>query len=102
MSKFYTVKKKIGEVEYTAQFNGISAALEAVDGSYIEGTSNTSILKLSKYLFQNVIVEPTNLSIDDFDNMEEFNAVVTFAREVMQGDFRDKKDESAATAKGTK
>ena len=34
MEKFKTVKKIIDGVEYTAQFNGLSAALEAVDNSY--------------------------------------------------------------------
>lgn len=50
MVNFYTSKKKINGKEYTAQFNGISAALKAVDDSYIEGTNNTSVEKLSKYL----------------------------------------------------
>ncbi len=94
MSKFYTVKKEIGGKTYTCQFNGISAALESVDKSYIDGTNNTSVLKLSEYLFENVVVEPKGLTPDDFDNMDDFNAVVTFAREVMQGNFRDQKDES--------
>ena len=102
MANFYTVKKAIKGKEYTAQFNGISAALDAVDSSYIEGTSNTSVLKLAKYLFENVIVEPKGLTPDDFDSMEEFNEVVTFAREVMQGDFREKKDEVAAKPKGAR
>lgn len=96
MAKFYNVTKEINGKTYVAQFNGISAALKAVDESYIEGTNNTSVSKLAKYLFENVIVEPKGLSADDFDTMEEFNEVVSFAREVMQGDFREKKDEGAA------
>ena len=99
-NKFYTVEKEINGVKYKAQFNGISAALKAVDSSYIEGTQNTSVDKLAKYLFDNVIVEPKGLTADDFDSMEEFNQVVTFAREVMQGDFRDKKDEKPTKAAG--
>lgn len=95
MAKFYTVKKEINGVTYIAQFNGISAALKAVDNSYIEGTNNTSVEKLSKYLFENIIVEPKGLTPDSFESMEEFNEVVTFAREVMQGDFREKKDEKS-------
>ena len=92
MAKFYTVDKVINGKTYKAQFNGISAALKAVDASYIDGTSNTSVEKLSKYLFENVIVEPKGLTADDFDSMEEFNEVIGFAREVMQGDFRSKED----------
>lgn len=89
-NKFYTVEKEINGNKYVAQFNGLSCALRAVDQSYIEGSNNTSIEALSRYIFDNVIVEPKGLSIDDFDSMEEFNEVVTFGREVMQGKFRDK------------
>ena len=99
MAKFYTVTKEIGGKTYKAQFNGISAALKAVDASYIDGTSNTSVEKLSKYLFENVIVEPKGLTADDFESMEEFNEVVSFAREVMQGEFRDKEDTKPTKAK---
>jgi len=80
-----TKSKTINGVEYTAQFKGLSAALEAVDDSYIDGTQNTSVEKLSKYLFENIIVKPSNLTIDDFDNMDDFNDVVSFARDAMQG-----------------
>ena len=98
MANIYTVTKEINGKEYKAQFNGISAALKAVDASYVDGTSNISVDKLAKYLFANVIVEPKGLTADDFDSMEEFNEVVTFAREVMQGDFRGTQDESATKA----
>lgn len=102
MANFYTVKKTIGGKEYTAQFNGISAALSAVDNSYVDGTNNISVSKLSKYLFENVIVEPKGLTADDFDNMDDFNEVVTFAREVMQGNFREKANEKPADEKSKK
>ena len=46
-------------------------------------------------IVKNVIVEPKGLDVDDFDSMEEFNEVVTFGREVMQGKFRDKANASA-------
>lgn len=93
MTNIYTVKKTIRGKEYIGQFNGLSAALKAIDNSYIEGTQNMSLEKLSAYLFDNVIVEPKGLTPDSFDSMDEFNEVVAFAREVMQGDFREKKDE---------
>lgn len=92
--KFYTVEKEINGKTYKAQFNGISAAIDAVDNSYIDDTSNISVAKLSKYIFDNVIVEPKGLTADDFDTMDEFNAVISWAREVMQGNFRDKADEA--------
>jgi hypothetical protein len=92
--KFYTVEKEINGKKYVAQFNGISAAIEAVDNSYIDGSSNVSMAKLSKYLLENVIVEPKGLTADDFDTMDEFSDVISWAREVMQGDFRDKANEA--------
>ena len=98
MAKIYTATKKINGKEYTAQFNGISAALKGVDSSYIEGSNNISLEKLSTYIFENVIVEPTNLTADDFESMDEFNEVVKFGREVMQGNFREKKDEKPTKA----
>ena len=99
-NKFYTVEKVIKGKTYKAQFNGISASLEAIDRSYIDGTNTTSMVKLSKYLLENVIVQPANLTADDFETMEEFNEVITFAREVMQGDFRNKEDEGTTAKKG--
>lgn len=86
--KFYSVEKEIKGVKYTAQFNGLSAALKAVDDSYIEGTENLSTLKLAEYIFEHVIVEPKGLTPDSFDSMEDFNAVVKWAQGVMQGKFR--------------
>ena len=90
--KFYTATKEINGKKYTAQFNGLSCALRAVDSTYIEGTNNTSVEKMSDYIFQNVIVEPKGLTIDDFESMEEFNEVVSFGRDVMQGKFRPEED----------
>ena len=77
--------KQIGDVEYVARFNGLSKALKAIDGCYIEGTGNTSIEKLAAYILDNVVVKPAKLTIDDFQSMNEFNEVIEFAREVMQG-----------------
>lgn len=99
---FYTAKKTIKGKEYVAQFNGISASLEAIDQSYIEGTNTTSMVKLSKYLLENVIVEPKGLTPDSFDTMDEFNEVISFAREVMSGDFRNEEVEGTATKKSAK
>lgn len=101
-NKFYQVKKEIGGKEYTAQFAGISVALKAVDASYIDGSSNTSVEKLAEYLFNHVIVEPKGLKIDDFESLEEFNEVIAFARGVMQGSFREKANTDAAKAAGKK
>ena len=91
--KFYTVEKEIGGVKYVAQFNGISAALEATDSFYIDGTGNVSSAKLAKYILSNVIVEPKGLTPDDFDTVAALSEVVAWGNGVMQGDFRPQKEE---------
>lgn len=98
--KPYTVEKEIRGKKYVFQFNGLSAALRAVDESYIPGTTNTSVEKLATYLFENVVVQPKGLSIDDFDSMEEFNEVISVARQVMSGDFRKEVIEKQSKGKG--
>lgn len=100
MAKTYTIKKIINGTEYVAQFSGISTSLRAVDESYIEGTSNTSMNKMAEFLFKYVIVEPKNLTVDDFESMDDFNAVVKFATGVMKGEFRAEANPGAAKAKG--
>lgn len=101
MANFYQVKKTINGVEYTAQFNGVSAALRAVDACYIEGTQNISSFKLSEYVLDNVIVNP-KVSVDDFNSVEELNAVTEWGQQVMQGNFRNEEDEAATETKGKK
>ena len=102
MANTYQITKEINKKMYTAQFGGLSVALKAVDASYIDGTSTTSVEKLAKYLFDHVIVEPKGLTIDDFEDLNEFNEVVSFARGVMQGEFRKEAERPAAEAKGRK
>ena len=94
-NKFYTVNKTINGKEYTAQFNGLSAGLQAIDNSYIEGTQNTSMEKLIGYILKNVIVNP-KMEIDDFETMDELNEVVRFGRAVMEGKFRETSKQGGA------
>lgn len=98
--KFYQVEKEINGKKYIAQFGGLSVALKAVDASYLDGSTNTSVEKLANYLFRHVIVEPKNLTADDFDSLDEFNEVVAFARGVMQGNFREEIHRGATEATG--
>lgn len=93
-NKFYTREKEIGGIKYVAQFNGLSENFRAVDSSYIEGSSNTSLEKMNNYILENVIVEPKGLTIDDFDDLETFNEVIKFGTQVMQGKFRDENKKS--------
>lgn len=99
MPNFYTVEKEINGKTYKAQFNGIGAALEAIDSSYIDGTNNVSMTKLSNYLFKYVLVEPKGITANDFDNMAEFNEVIGFLREVMEGSFRNEQDNNTTKEK---
>lgn len=114
------IRETINGVEYVAKFNGITEALRAIDSTYIDGTDTTSVKKLSEYLFENVIIEPKKLSFDEFESMDEYNKVVAFARdamqggetmtefnkvigfgrEVMQGTFRNTTEQKTARAKG--
>lgn len=89
-NKFYTKKKVIDGVEYTAQFNGLSYALKTIDESYIDNSSNLSMEKLNATILENVIVDP-KVTIDDFDDIDTLRKVVEFGQQVMQGKFRDKK-----------
>lgn len=100
MAKTYKVDKVINGTKYTAQFNGLLAALEIIDNSYIDNSSNISIEKLGEHILKNVIVSPAGLTANDFDNMDEYNAVVTFGREVMQGNFREKADKKSTETEG--
>lgn len=97
--KYYTRKKVIDGVEYTAQFNGISAYVDAVDECHVSVDGTTTTMgwgKLNRYILEKVIVEPAGLTMDDFESLETMSEVVRFGREVMQGKFRDSKDEGAA------
>lgn len=85
-TKFRTFKKTINGKEYTAQFSGVAAAMRAIDNSYTDDGQNTSMEKLSKYILENVIVEPKNLTLDDFDSVKEATDVISWGREVMQGE----------------
>lgn len=92
MAKFYQVEKEIRGKKYVCVFNGIEAALEMADSTYVDGTSNTSLVKLANYLFENVVVTPKNLKPDDFADMKEFAEVIAFAKGVAQGDIQPKED----------
>lgn len=110
-----TETKIIDGKEYTAKFSGLLTALRCVDESYADDGEGTDIDKLAEFLFKNVITEPKNLTIDEFETMDEFKKVVKFAQEVMRGEcwqdfsailkfaqnvmngrFRDKKDKATA------
>lgn len=95
-NNFYTVKKEIEGKEYVAQFSGISTVLKAVDECKT-ADGGVSSEKTAEFIFENVIVEPKGINADDFEDIDEFNKVIKFGQEVMQGKFRDKKEQGTAT-----
>lgn len=101
---FYQKEKEVNGKKYIAQFNGVLAALRAADQSYIgvNGTTTTSNELLGKYILENVIVEPKGLSFDDFESIDEYNEVLSFGRDVMQGTFRDEKKQREVKENGKK
>lgn len=97
--KPYIIEKKIGDVNYKAQFMGVSVAMRALD-EWRKENENISLVAMAEYILKHVIVEPQNLTMDDFDCVDELNEVVAFGREVFQGNFRNEAVEGTAKAKG--
>lgn len=94
--KTYTATKEINGVTYRAQFNGVREAVRA------KKEYGSDELKLAEYLLENVIVDPPHLSIDDFDDLLEYQKVTNFAASVMTGRFRDEQNEGRAEASSEK
>ncbi len=99
MVKPFQTTKEINGKKYTAQFNGVGAALNGED-AWNEGNGKLSNRKMADYLLKNVIVEPKGLTPDDFDTVSDLDAVVTFALSVMNGYFRPGTSSAKAEAKG--
>lgn len=99
MANFYQVEKEINGVKYVAQHNGLTAALEAVDNSYIDNSPNTSLVKINNYILKNVIVEPHGLKIDDFADIDALNEVIAFGRGVMQGEIKPNSEKETKSTK---
>lgn len=92
MAKFesYKVTKEIDGTKYTAQFAGCSVALRATDDCK-DKNGEVSNLKLSQFLLDHVIVDPVNLTVDDFEDVEKLGNVTSFAGEVMSGKIKPEK-----------
>lgn len=92
--KTYTATKEINGVTYRAQFNGVREAVRATN----QYAGNE--LGFDEYLLENVIVEPSHLQLDDFENMDEFRQVIRFAANVLAGRFRNNENENGAGTGG--
>lgn len=79
-----TKTKIINGKEYTAKFGGVRMILKYLDDLYAGGSIVPSAKRANEFIFANVIVEPKNLTLDDFGSMKELDEVTEFAREVMQ------------------
>lgn len=91
----YTATKTIQGTTYRAQFNGVR--------EYVRATSmyGNDELKLDEYLLANVIVEPPGVKLDDFENVDEYRAVIRFATSVMLGRFRNEPEPVGDSGSGT-
>lgn len=96
MKKYEKVTKTINGVEYTAQFNGFREMYKAM--SKIQKNGEVDLEAAADYLFENVIVSPKT-DIDDFEDFEELNTVITFGMEVMQGKGNFHKSDKATNKK---
>ena len=88
-------EKEINGITFKAQFNGISAMLEATE---IVGDSE----KLSsEYLFENVLVEPKISNIDEYfgTDIDFYKEVVAFAGAVFRADSKYFPKSDKATTK---
>lgn len=101
-TKFYQITKTINGVEYEAQYNGNSQFYEFQDEckKNIGGVAELNMKQVAKFIFENVIISPKGLTLDDFDSFEDSQDVITFGIDVMRGNFRNKKDKAGAGTKG--
>ena len=93
-------EETINGVKCIAQFNGVSAMLEATNDA--DGDSK----KMVEYLFKNVLIEPKIDDMDEFfgTDVDFMNEVVSFASAVMRADekYFPKTNKESASSKGTK
>jgi hypothetical protein len=86
----YTIDKEINGTTYKAQFNGLSMKYKMRNECKvnINGAVDTDEEKMTNWILSNVIVEPTGLKIDSFEDGETLDEVTRFGIEVMNGKFR--------------
>lgn len=101
MANIYTVEKEINGKKYIGQYNGRRAQLRALDNSYVDDTDHISFEKMVDYILTHVIVEPKGLDMDDLSD-DEFNEVVAFGRQVMNGELEPKSGKEPAKTKSTR
>lgn len=93
--QFEKVTEEINGVKYTAQYYGLRQAMRAAKVYTNPETGKPDPEKLADYVFENVIVEPSGLSIESFSTFAELNPVVLFAQRVLDGNFRREENKTA-------
>ncbi len=94
--KPYTVEHEIAGERYVAQFCGLREAIRCMDEC--ASGDGVNMEKFMGYILQHIIVRPSGLSMDDFDDMDTLSEVVRFGREVMQGRFRTEQKNASTYA----
>lgn len=102
MEKIKQYKKEIKGTEYTAQFMGVRAAVRAKKEYTDAYTGRIDTEKLYDYVFNNVIISPPGLDMDDFDSVSDADAVAAFGVEVLNGRFQPEKDEDGVKGRSKK
>lgn len=97
-NKLFT--KKIGEVEYTAQFHGLRTALEAERIYINERTGRPDKIKLYDYVLSNVIVSPPGLEIESFEDLDLLDEVAAFGVQVLRNKFRPENETATKKRSG--
>lgn len=98
--KFYQVEKEINGVKYTAQFSGLSAWLRCTDAAKQDnGSDDPSNIRIYEKVLEAGLVEPKGLTVDDFDDMDNLDAVFKFVSNVMKGKFRTQTEKKGTEAK---
>ena len=87
MAKAYKVTKEINGIEYTAQFVSAATTYDAIDAS-TQDNGVRSERKYAEFILEHVIVEPKNLTLDDFADTKHSGAVIAFGADVMQGNLK--------------
>ena len=82
-------KKEINGTVYTAQFNNLRETIRSKKIYTDPVTGRMDTEKLYDYLFQNVIVDPPGLKIEDFDDLDELSEVALFGLQVLNNRFRE-------------
>lgn len=84
-----TIKKVIDGIEYTAVWKGYNFSAKRLKECLLQDKKHYSNAKLADVIFGEIIISP-QITADDFDNVQVFNEVFEFGRNVLFGDFEKK------------